>query len=55
MNPTILLVDDETFVLTILERILPELAPDYKLLSVANGAAALALMAQRPTTLVITD
>jgi two-component system, response regulator, stage 0 sporulation protein F len=55
MNPTILLVDDEAFVLTILERILPELAPDYELLSVANGAAALALMAQRPIALVITD
>jgi two-component system response regulator (stage 0 sporulation protein F) len=55
MNPAIILVDNESSVLTILERILPELAPDYELLSVANGAAALALLAQRPIALVITD
>jgi CheY-like chemotaxis protein len=55
MNPAIILVDDETFVLTLLERILAELAADYQLLSVVNGAAALTLMAQRPVALVITD
>jgi two-component system, NtrC family, C4-dicarboxylate transport response regulator DctD len=55
LNPAIILVDDERSVLAILERILPELAPDYELLSVANGAAALALLVQRSVALVITD
>jgi two-component system response regulator (stage 0 sporulation protein F) len=55
MKPAIILVDDESFVLTLLERILAELASDYELLSVVNGAAALALLAQRPVALVITD
>jgi DNA-binding NtrC family response regulator len=55
MNPAIVLVDDETAVRAILERILAELAPDYELLSVENGAAVLALLAHRPIALVITD
>jgi CheY-like chemotaxis protein len=55
MKPAILLVDDEAFVLAILKRILAELAPGYELLSVADGAAALALIAQRPVALVVTD
>ena len=55
MKPAILLVDDETFTLAALERILAEIAPEYELLSVVNGAGALALIAQRPIALVITD
>jgi two-component system, response regulator, stage 0 sporulation protein F len=55
MKPAIILVDDETFVLTLLERILVELVSDYELLSVVSGAAALALIAQRPVALVVTD
>jgi CheY-like chemotaxis protein len=54
-SPAIILVDDERDVLAILERILPELVPNTELLSVANGAAALALLAQRPVALIITD
>jgi two-component system, OmpR family, response regulator QseB len=55
IKPAIILVDDESFVLTLLERILAELASDYDLLSVVNGAAALALIAQRPVALLIID
>jgi YesN/AraC family two-component response regulator len=55
MKPAIILVDDETFVLAILKRILSELAPGYELLSIADGATALALFAQRPVALVMTD
>jgi DNA-binding NtrC family response regulator len=55
MKPAIILVDDETFVLAILERILTELAPGYDLLSIADGATALTLFAERPIVLVLTD
>jgi CheY-like chemotaxis protein len=55
MNPAIILVDDETAVLTILKRILAKLAPDYDVVAVVNGAAALALIAQRPVALVLTN
>jgi CheY-like chemotaxis protein len=55
MNPAILLVDDDSIVLTLIHHMMHEVAPDYELLSVVNGAAALALMAQRPIALVITD
>jgi DNA-binding NtrC family response regulator len=55
MKPAIILVDDEAFVLAILKRILTELAPGYELLSIADGATALALLAQRPVALVVTD
>jgi CheY-like chemotaxis protein len=55
MNSAIILVDDETSVLAILKRILAQLAPDYDLIAVVNGAAALALLAQRPVALVITN
>jgi CheY-like chemotaxis protein len=55
MKPAIILVDDEAFVLAILKRILSELAPGYELLSITDGATALALFAQRPVALIITD
>jgi CheY-like chemotaxis protein len=55
MSSTILLVDDEPMVLRILERILAQLAPDYQLLTVVNGATALSLLAERPVALIITD
>jgi two-component system, response regulator, stage 0 sporulation protein F len=55
MKPAIILVDDEASVLLVLKRFLARLAPDYELLSVENGAAALALLAQRPVALVMTD
>jgi CheY-like chemotaxis protein len=55
MNAAILLVDDDTIVLTLIHHMMHEVAPDYELLSVVNGAAALALIAERPIALVITD
>jgi two-component system, response regulator, stage 0 sporulation protein F len=55
MKPAIIVVDDETALLALLERVLAPLAPDYQILSVMSGAAALALLAQRPIALVITD
>jgi CheY-like chemotaxis protein len=55
MNAAILLVDDDTIVLTLIHHMMHEVAPDYELLSVVNGAAALALIAERPVALVITD
>ena len=55
MNAGILLVDDDTIVLTLIQHMMHEVAPNYELLSVMNGAAALVLIAQRPVALVITD
>ncbi len=55
MHPAIILVDDDAFVLRILEHTLADLASDYDLVAVVDGAAALALLAQRPVALVITD
>ncbi len=55
MKPAILLVNDDAVMLTLIPRILREAAPDYELLSVVNGAAALALIALRPIALVLTD
>jgi two-component system, response regulator, stage 0 sporulation protein F len=55
MNPAILLVDDDTVMLALVPRILREAVPDYELLSVVNSAGALALLAQRPVALIITD
>ena len=55
MNPAILLVDDESAILAILRRLIRELAPNYDLVTVSDGAAALALIAERPVVLVMTD
>lgn len=55
MHPAIILVDDNAFVLTILEHTLAELASDYDLVAVVDGAPALALLVQRLVALVITD
>jgi two-component system, response regulator, stage 0 sporulation protein F len=55
MNPAILLVDDESAILAILRRLIRDLAPNYDLVTVSDGAAALATIAQRPVVLVMTD
>jgi CheY-like chemotaxis protein len=55
MNPAIILVDDDPIMLTLIGRIMHEAVFDYELIAVADGAAALALLAQRPIALVITD
>jgi CheY-like chemotaxis protein len=55
MHRAIILVDDDSSVLTLMHRMVQAAAPDYQLLSVVDGAGALALMTQRPVALVITD
>jgi DNA-binding NtrC family response regulator len=55
MKPTIVLVEDQKSVLALLERIIAKLAPDYDLVGVPDGPTALALFAQRPVALVMTD
>src|SRR5262250_3176454 len=55
LHPTIILVDDEPAVLAILHRIMHDLARDYDVIPVPDGAAALIQIAQRPVALVITD
>src|SRR5688572_17728448 len=55
MNPVIILVDDESAILAILRRLIRELAPNYDLVTVSDGAAALATIALRQVVLVMTD
>jgi two-component system, response regulator, stage 0 sporulation protein F len=55
LHPTIILVDDEPAVLAILHRIMHDLANDYDLIPVQDGATALVQIAQRSVALVITD
>jgi DNA-binding NtrC family response regulator len=55
MYPTILIVDDEPVVLALLRRVMHELAVDYDVLPISDGATALAVIAQRSVVLVMTD
>lgn len=55
MKPAMILVDDNATMLTLVRHIMQRVVPDYELLSVVSGAAALALIAQRPIALVVTD
>jgi CheY-like chemotaxis protein len=55
MNGTILLVDDDALVLRLIEHMLQAVAPDYELITVSDGMTALAVLAQRSITLLITD
>jgi two-component system, response regulator YesN len=55
MSSTILLVDDEPMVLDFLYHIMDMFTEDYDVLAAHNGTTALALIAQRPVALVITD
>jgi two-component system, response regulator, stage 0 sporulation protein F len=54
-RPAIMLVDDEPIMLTVLAYALDYLAPDYEVIALRDGAAALAHLAQRSVALVITD
>jgi two-component system, response regulator, stage 0 sporulation protein F len=54
-SPAIVLVDDEPIMLTVLSYALDYLAPNYDVIALQDGAAALALIAQRSVALVITD
>jgi two-component system, response regulator, stage 0 sporulation protein F len=55
MNPAIVLVDDDTVIRTLIGRIMQAAVSDYDVVAAVDGAAALALIAQRPVALVITD
>jgi len=54
-RPAIILVEDESDMLIILGRLLRNLTAHYDILPVSNGSAALAQIAMRPVSLVITD
>ena len=53
--PTILIVDDDLPTLLLLRRMLLPLAPNTEIIPTNDGAAALAVLAERPVSLVITD
>jgi CheY-like chemotaxis protein len=55
MDTLILLVDDDALVLRLIQHMLQDVAPDYNLVTASNGTVALAVLAQRPIALVITD
>ena len=54
-RPALILVEDESDMLIILGRLLRNLTAHYDLLPVSTGSAALAQIAVRPVSLVITD
>jgi CheY-like chemotaxis protein len=54
-RPAIVLVDNQPLVLTLLERMVRALAPDYDLLPVRDGVTALAVVARRPVALITTN
>ncbi len=51
----ILIVDDEESILTVLKSSLKKLGPEYRVVTVANGQAALEQIKQRSFDLVVTD
>ncbi len=51
----ILIVDDEESILTVLEYSLKKVCPDYKVVTVTNGFAALDKLKGQPYDLVVTD
>jgi len=53
--PAILIVDDDPDILALLRFLLHNLAPTYDVLTAADGPRALAYLAGRPITLLITD
>ena len=53
--PTILIVDDDPEALILLRRLLLSITRHCEIVAVESGIAALALTAQRPVVLVITD
>ena len=53
--PIILLVDDDPETLDVLRRLIGTFTQHTEIVAVASGAAALAVMAARPVTLVLAD
>jgi CheY-like chemotaxis protein len=54
-RPTIVLIDHEPIILTMLQRMVGTLAPDYDLLPFLDGTTALAVAARRPVALITTN
>jgi DNA-binding NtrC family response regulator len=53
--PVILIVDDDLPTLLLLRRLILSIASHSEIIAVNSGASALAVMDERPVTLVITD
>ena len=54
-RPTILLVDDDPIILTMLTKFLSVVAPSYDVVALPNGTQALDYLSNRPIALVVTD
>ncbi len=54
-RPTILLVDDDPIILTMLAKFLGIAAPNYDVVALPNGVQALDYLSQRSIALVVTD
>ena len=54
-DKSILIVDDEESILTVLKSSLKKLVTEYRVVTVANGQAALEQIKQRSFDLVVTD
>src|SRR5262245_888361 len=54
-RPTILLVDDDPIILTMLAKFLSVVAPTYDVVALPNGTQALDYLSQRSIALVVTD
>ena len=54
-RPTILLVDDDPIILTMLAKVLSAVAPSYDVVALPNGTQALDYLSERSIALVVTD
>jgi two-component system response regulator (stage 0 sporulation protein F) len=54
-TPAIVVVDDEPDIVTILRRLVREMATDYEVIAASSGTEVLAHLDARPITLVIAD
>jgi CheY-like chemotaxis protein len=54
-NKRVLIVDDEESILTVLKGSLKKLGPDYQVVTVTDGFAALDVLLEQPFDLVVTD
>jgi two-component system, response regulator, stage 0 sporulation protein F len=55
LTPAVVLVEDESEILTILQYLMRDLVGQYDILALQSGAEALAQLARRPVPLLITD
>ena len=54
-RPTILVVDDDPIILTMLTKFLSVVAPSYEVVALPNGTQALDYLSQQSIALVVTD